>query len=115
MLRAYGLNPATQQFDPNPKSSFNYLMDSHASTPSLSADGDSNAILWIITDYKNDKHAVLHALNPYDIGTELYSSNMMPDRDTAGLGVKFVVPTIADGLVFVGAQNEVDMYGLLPK
>ncbi len=67
----------------------------------------------MITDFAQGKHAVLHALNPDDISTELYSSSMMPDRDTAGLGVKFVVPTIADGLVFVGTQNEVDMYGLL--
>ncbi len=52
----------------------------------------------------------MEALN---IGTELYNSNLLPDRDAAGVGVKFVVPTIADRLVFVGAQNEVDMYGLL--
>jgi hypothetical protein len=58
---------------------------------------------------------VLHALDALDISNELYNSNMMPARDTAGVGVKFVVPTVADGLVFVGTQNEVDMYGLLPQ
>ena len=34
-------------------------------------------------------------------------------RDDAGLAAKFAVPTVADGHVFVGAQQQVDMYGLL--
>ncbi len=34
-------------------------------------------------------------------------------RDEAGLAVKYVVPTVADGHVFVGTQQQVDMYGLL--
>ncbi len=45
---------------------------------------------------------------------ELYNSEQNPGRDRAGMAVKFVVPTIADGHVFVGAQNEVDLYGILP-
>ncbi len=113
--RAYSFDPTTQQFDPAGKSFFNYPLDSRGSTPALSANGTDDAILWMITDFADGKHAVLHALDPNDISAELYSSNMLPDRDAAGLGVKFVVPTIADGLVSVGAQNEVDMYGLLTQ
>jgi hypothetical protein len=114
-LKAYNFNPTTQQFDPTPQVFLNDQMDSRPSTPSLSADGDSNAMLWIISDFEDGKHAVLHALDALDISTELYNSNMMPARDMAGVGVKFVVPTVADGLVFVGTQNEVDMYGLLTQ
>jgi hypothetical protein len=69
----------------------------------------------MITGVTKGQQAVLHALNPADIRTELYNSSMLADRDGAGLGVKFSVPTIADGLVFVPAQNEVDMYGLLSR
>ena len=112
---AYSFDPVAQQFDIVPKSTFPYALDSHGPNPSLSANGNRDAILWIITDHSKGKHAVLHALNPEDLNLELYSSAMMPDRDAAGLGVKFVVPTIADGFVFVGAQGEVDMYGLLPQ
>ncbi len=49
--RAYPFNPTTQQFDPATKSFFNYPLDSRGSSPSLSASGTSNAILWMITDF----------------------------------------------------------------
>ena len=48
--------------------------------------------------------AILRAYDANNLATELYNSNESPQRDGAGPAVKFVVPTIADGLVFVGAQ-----------
>jgi len=84
-------------------------------TPSVSANGTSNAILWVIeTDsFENGGNAVLRAYDANNLATEFYNSNMNQGRDQAGLAVKFAVPTVADGMVFVGAQNEVDVYGLL--
>ncbi len=114
-LAAFTFDPVAQQFNPIAQSYLNYPLDPRGSTLSLSADGNSNAILWMITDYANGKHAVLHAIDPSNVANEFYNSNMMPDRDAAGLGMKFLVPTVADGFVFVGTQNEVDMYGLLPQ
>jgi len=55
----------------------------------------------------------LRAYDATNLSTELYNSTLNEARDHAGPAVKFAVPTIADGLVFVGAQNEVDVYGLL--
>jgi len=58
--------------------------------------------------------AVLHA---YDATTlnELYNSNQAANnRDNFGAGNKFITPTIVNGKVFVGTQNSVAVFGLLP-
>src|SRR5258708_11825915 len=45
----------------------------------------------------------------------LYSSSQAGSRDQAGLNSKFMVPTIANGRVYVGTQTEVDVYGLFSQ
>jgi len=55
-------------------------------------------------------------LNDYDatnLATRLYSS---PTSGTgaAGNAVKFAVPTVANGRVYVGTQGRLDVFGLLP-
>ncbi len=112
-LKAYAFNSVQQQFNPNWSSSATYQLGGRGATPSLSSNGVVNGLVWIISDYAAGQHAVLHALDASDVSHEVYSSAFSPSRDGAGLGVKFSTPTIADGLVFVGAQNELDVYGLL--
>ncbi len=80
-------------------------------TPSVSANGASNGIVWAV---ENSSPAVLHA---FDAGTlnELYNSNQAASgRDHFGNGNKFMVPTIVNGKVFVGTPNGVVVFGLLP-
>jgi outer membrane protein assembly factor BamB len=85
-------------------------------SPSVSTDGDQNAIVWALqTDqYYAGGAAVLHAFDASDLSRELYRSDLAGDRDTADPGVKFTTPTIADGKVFFGTQDHLDVYGLLP-
>ena len=84
-------------------------------TPAVSSSGTSNGIVWVVeTDnYNNGGNAILRAYLASNLGTELYNSQQNPGRDQAGLPAKFAVPTVADGHVFVAAQQQVDMYGLL--
>jgi hypothetical protein len=89
-------------------------------TPSVSANGASNGIVWIIeANVPNDTvltavpAAVLRAYDATDLAKELYNSTQAGSRDTAGGAVKFAVPTIVNGKVYVGNSNQVTVYGLL--
>src|ERR1700704_1566762 len=92
-------------------------------SPMLSTNG-SSSILWALDLHayaggtpdgtiNTPGPAVLHA---YDGATlhELYNSTQAGTRDQAGTALKFTSPTIANGHVYVGTANELDVYGLLP-
>jgi outer membrane protein assembly factor BamB len=88
-------------------SSFKYP----GATPSISANGTANGIVWAV---ENSTPAVLHAYLANDLATELYNSNQAPSgRDNFGGGNKFMVPTIVNGKVYVGTPNGVAAFGLL--
>jgi len=79
-------------------------------TPSISANGSTEAIVWAT---ENTNPAVLHAYDASDLSKELYNSNQAGTRDQFGAGNKFITPTIANGKVYVGTTNGVGAFGLL--
>jgi hypothetical protein len=80
-------------------------------TPSISANGTSNGIVWVV---ENSNPAVLHAYNAASL-SELYNSNQAGNgRDQFGSGNKFITPMIVNGKVFVGTPSGVAVFGLLP-
>jgi hypothetical protein len=89
---------------------------------SVSSNGTTpgSAIVWAInsTQYGSPGPgpgpAVLYAYDATNIPAMLYSSGQNATRDAAGNAVKFAVPTVANGKVYVGTSTEVDVYGLLP-
>lgn len=79
-------------------------------TPAISANGSSNAIVWAV---ENASPAVLHAYDAGNLATELYNSNLAAGgRDHFGAGNKFVAPMVAGGRVYVGTQTGVAVFGL---
>ena len=83
-------------------------------TPSISANGLSNAIVWAIQPNAQVLPAVLHAYDATKVSQELYNSHQAGERDLLGLGITFSVPTIMNGKVYVGTGGELDVLGLLP-
>jgi len=79
-------------------------------TPAISASGSTNGIVWA-AEYTSP--ATLHAYNADDVSVELYNSNQAQNgRDEFGPGVRFVVPTIANEKVYVGADENVGVFGM---
>jgi hypothetical protein len=83
-------------------------------TPSISANGNTNGIVWAI---ETGGIGVLHAYDAANLATELYNSNQAAggrDQFPDNSNCKFVTPMIANGKVFVGTATSVVVFGLLP-
>jgi hypothetical protein len=85
-------------------------------TPSISANGTKDAIVWAIatkTWNGPDQPAVLYAYNASNISQPIYSSEQNSTRDRATNGTRFSIPAVFNGRVYFGVRGEVEVYGLL--
>lgn len=82
----------------------------------VSSNGVTNGIVWALeTDgYSNGAPDILHAYDAANISRELWNTNQLQSQNVAGPAVKFTVPTVANGKVYVGTQTQLNVYGLLP-
>jgi len=79
-------------------------------TASVSSNRAAAGIVWVL----DGGGGVLYAYDATNLASELYdTTEASGGRDTPGQPVKFAVPTIANGHVYVGTQTELDVYGLL--
>jgi hypothetical protein len=84
-------------------------------TPSISANGDGNGIVWAVENNGGgNAGGVLHAYDATNLGTELYNSNQAANNRDHFVDNKFITPMIANGKVYVGTPNGVAVFGLLP-
>lgn len=85
-------------------------------TPSVSADGGKNAIVWAIatkTWNGPGQRAVLYAFDAKHLSEPIYTSEQNSKRDQAGMATRFVIPVVVNGHVYFGVRDEVEVYGLL--
>jgi hypothetical protein len=85
--------------------------------PVISSNGTAHGVLWFVRTNAYDSRgpAVLYAFDANNLADPIYTSAQATNgSDRAGPAVKFVLPTVANGKVYVGTYGEVDVYGLLP-
>jgi Immunoglobulin I-set domain len=78
-------------------------------TPSISASGTTNGIVWVV---ENSSPAVLHAYDATNLATELYNSNQAANGKDSFSNNKFITAMVANGKVYVGTSSSVAVFGL---
>jgi len=111
VMRAFAIHDG--RLDPAPQSSSPTSFSGFGTTPSVSANGTRDGIVWAIqTDgATRGGQAVLHAYNATNLADELYNSSLVPGRDSPGVAVKMTVPTVVNGHVYVGVQGGLAVFG----
>src|SRR5258706_3496456 len=117
-LDQYTFNAGTSQFNLPGTHSSPGSYGFPGSTPSVSSLGPStNGIVWALDNSQycaGCGPAVLHAYDATNVSSELWNS-AQGTGNRAGTAVKFTVPTVANGKVYVPTRSELSVYGLLPN
>ncbi|MGA7638316.1 MAG: immunoglobulin domain-containing protein [Candidatus Acidiferrales bacterium] len=108
VLRAFSISNAKLVAPAGSQSSASYPYP--GGTPSISANGTTNAIVWVV---QNSGGGVLRAYDATNLATELYDSNQAPNSRDHFADNKFITPMIANGKVYIGTPNSVVVFGLL--
>lgn len=115
-LKAFQLNNGV--LSSSPISMSKVIFGYPGTTPSVSANGSTNGIVWTIQDTAFQPHqlrpAILRAFDASNLNNELYNSMESRRRDLLNGGIKFTVPTVADGHVFVATVKRLTVFGVLP-
>ncbi len=119
-LKSYSITSAAISLQPTSQSAETYGYP--GTNPVISAAGTAGAVAWTVDTNANGTTttgssaagpAILRAYDATNLATRLWSSNARA-ADAAGVAVKFVVPTVANGKVYLGCQAELTVYGLQP-
>ena len=134
-LTAFVFSPGANLFNPSASSVSPSTFGFPGATPSISATGTNNGVVWALDNgsYCTSQSlscgpTVLHAYDATNLANELWNSTQVP-TDTPGNAVKFTVPTVANGKVYVGTRGdnagdddtststpgELDVFGLQPN
>lgn len=92
------------------------LFPPRGATPTVSANNNSTGIVWVLdlSAWPSSGSAILDAYDATNVSTMLFSSPSS-GAASAGPSVKFTVPTVANGKVYVPGQSVITVFGLLPN
>jgi hypothetical protein len=132
-LRAFSFDTVTAAtLSASPTSVTTKIYGFPGPTSPVSSNGNANGIAWALDNsmYCTAQSlgcgpTVLHAYDATNLAHELWNSSQSA-ADQAGFAVKFTVPTVANGRVYVGTRGtdtglgsaspgELDVYGLKPN
>jgi Ig-like domain-containing protein len=107
-LKAFPIANARLQGTPSSQSTHHFGYP--GATPSVSANGSTNGIVWAI----ENGGAILYGFDATNLTNELYDSNQAANSRDHFSGNKFITPMVVNGRVYVGTANSVAVFGLLP-
>jgi len=107
-LKAFPIVSAKLAVVPTSQSTHNFGYP--GTTPSVSANGTANGIVWAV----ESNGAILFAYDATNLTTELYDSNQAANGRDHFSGNKFITPMVVNGRVYVGTPTSVAVFGLLP-
>lgn len=121
-LKAFSFNAGGSGLLSTAPTSFSsHVYNFSGPTPSVSSNGAAKGIVWALDNSQfgpptpnGSGPTVLHAYDATNLANELWNSSQ-GTGNAAGNAVKFTVPTVANGKVYVGTRTEIDVYGLLPN
>jgi hypothetical protein len=113
ILRALSLRQG--RLEPAPASVSKEICEYPGCGLSVSANGTRDGVLWALQvgGYDSKEPAVLRAYDARDLSRLLYSSDQHGERDVPGGAVKFSIPTVVSGKVYVGGAGQLTVFGLL--
>jgi hypothetical protein len=105
-LRDYAISNGELKLNSSSTTKF----ENPGATPSISANGTKDAIVWAVatkTWNGPNQPAVLYAFAANKIIQPIYSSEQNSKRDRAEMGTRFVIPVVVKGRVYFGVRGEV--------
>ncbi len=121
-LQAFALSG--QSLSTEPVSQTTEVLGYPAPTPSISANGNTSGIVWLLEpSHAGATGAVLEAYDASNLQSLLYSNQTNASRDGLGTGVAFALPTVANGKVYAASTftnpsnsavyGQLNVFGLL--
>jgi hypothetical protein len=104
----------------SPQSHSSLMLEPRGANPTISANGTSNGVVWILERIDGQTSGVLHAFDATNLATELYNSNQNSGRDGLNASAGAVASvTIVNGKVYfagndlLAATGKLFIFGLL--